>query len=740
MIKFTCIKNFLFATLLFCSANLFATTLLVEDFDYTIGANITAHGWTNYNYNGNAISVVDGLSFPGYAGSGIGGAASGLANVTRSFSAQTSGTIYVAFILQTPSSTLNTTSFFCLGEIIPEFTTTTLTGVANLMYMDGTGSAIGLNYVSNSITPNVPVLIVLKHDFSSHTSSLFILNSYSATEPSPTQTLSESPTKIESVCFRNPAVGAPTIDGIRVATTWAEACAASEDGGGDDGGDDGGNEDDNNDEPLLIENFDYPTGAKITDNNWIQYNGGTTSITVTDGLSFSGYAGSNIGGAVEIGGEWVARTFPAQTTGNVYVAFLLKTSSSTTAAPFLSLSENPANLITTIAKLGASSADGTKIGFNFASNSITPNVSTLVVLKYDFSNQTSSLFILDSYSATEPATANQTITESSPSIGSVCFRNEGITGVIIDGIRVATTWEVAVAPPAPSTPFIIGTTEKKLKSDYENGNYNDIIIMSDDNATGQLDLQGGTLSVNGAIKLQKTVTAGRWYSIGFPFAVGTVNSLEEEFVNNNWNPLLPYRQDDPYSTDNYGDYWLKEYAYYAANSPFSYTTESFAAGKGYIFKCADYLNATDIHFISNSNTLNAGSLDDVTTEYQLLANPGFTDLELTQGDDNKYYYKYDPTDNKFERPENVLTIAPFESVIAISTDNPGNLKSSLAIDIATGILPPRPAENDPVVATHYFTVQGTTIIRPVEAGIYIVRNQCQSGKESVTKVFINKKK
>src|SRR2546423_593103 len=54
------------------------TSLLVEDFNYTAGDLLTAHGWSAHSGAGtNAIAVVSpGLTYAGYPSSGIGNAAS----------------------------------------------------------------------------------------------------------------------------------------------------------------------------------------------------------------------------------------------------------------------------------------------------------------------------------------------------------------------------------------------------------------------------------------------------------------------------------------------------------------------------------------------------------------------------------------------------------------------------------------------------------------------------------------
>ncbi len=56
------------------------------------------------------------------------------------------------------------------------------------------------------------------------------------------------------------------------------------------------------DAQLLVENFDYAPGTPITANGWaLQSVAGTNPITVTTtGLTYAGYAGSNIGNAASM--------------------------------------------------------------------------------------------------------------------------------------------------------------------------------------------------------------------------------------------------------------------------------------------------------------------------------------------------------------------------------------------------------------------------------------------------------
>jgi hypothetical protein len=44
-----------------------------------------------------------------------------------------------------------------------------------------------------------------------------------------------------------------------------------------------------------------------------------------------------------------------------------------------------------------------------------------------------------------------------------------------------------------------------------------------------------------------------------------------------------------------------------------------------------------------------------------------------------------------------------------------------------------------VIATRYYTLQGTAVYQPVENGVYIVKNIRQSGQEEIIKIVYLKK-
>jgi hypothetical protein len=238
MKKITFFKTLLLAIVMMVGSASASAQLLTEDFNYTIGSTITATltadpttGWLAHSGNGTAnIPVTAGLSFTGYAGSGIGGAASLVAtgqDINKTFTSQTSGTIYAAFMMQTQAT--NSAGYFFMLCPSPAAST-----FFSRVWMNGTGSGVGISGSSApasyiTITAGTPVLLVVKHDFTTHVSSLYVLNSFSATEPvSASQTFSETPTTLGAVALRQyNAAEKVIVDGIRIGTTWSQVLASA---------------------------------------------------------------------------------------------------------------------------------------------------------------------------------------------------------------------------------------------------------------------------------------------------------------------------------------------------------------------------------------------------------------------------------------------------------------------------------------------------------------------------------
>ncbi len=221
---------------------------------------------------------------------------------------------------------------------------------------------------------------------------------------------------------------------------------------------------------LFEENFNYPEGVKLTDYGWTAHNsGGTNPITVTSpGLSYTNYPSiSGNAALLDNSGEDVNRNFSEQTSGVIYLSFLVSINNMPSADYFLHL--GPTNIGTTyIARVWAKTDESGNIEFsvtkrsstpaNYTDNNYSKNSTYLLVVKYEFvsgsSNDLVSLFVFadPNLPATEPAAATlgpiDENSQSDPSnLGSIALRqfhaNQNIT---VDGIRIGQSWRDAPVP------------------------------------------------------------------------------------------------------------------------------------------------------------------------------------------------------------------------------------------------------------------------------------------------------
>lgn len=221
---------------------------------------------------------------------------------------------------------------------------------------------------------------------------------------------------------------------------------------------------------LLAEDFDYGlvTGNLTTTSggNWVAHaNIGVGPVQyVATSLSMPGYGSSGVGGAATISTantEDVNRSFVAQSSGTVYYAALVNVSAAGTGDYFLHLKDGgTSNFRSRV--YAQNSAGVLRFGFATTSTGVystaafSYSTTYLVVTKFNVETGAAALYVLDSFSASEPSSALISFTTgTSLTVSSIAIRQGG-TGlrpaVTIDGIRVAKTWEdvvgVAAAPEA----------------------------------------------------------------------------------------------------------------------------------------------------------------------------------------------------------------------------------------------------------------------------------------------------
>ena len=253
MKKTTFFKMMLLAIVMMAASLSANAQLLVEDFSYTVGTLLTANGWTAHSGGGtNAITVTTPtLSYTGYKSSGVGSevtlTTSG-EDDNKSFTSQNSGSLYAAFLVNITSAT-TTGDYFAHFGATSGASVTTFGGrvfvkkdaSGNLAFGIGKSStAANINYTGFNYAVGTTYLIVVKYNFvtgaTNDTADLFINPTPGGTEPSPIISTSTAdnatadPTALTSICLRQgSASAAPALklDGIRVATAWADAVAAS---------------------------------------------------------------------------------------------------------------------------------------------------------------------------------------------------------------------------------------------------------------------------------------------------------------------------------------------------------------------------------------------------------------------------------------------------------------------------------------------------------------------------------
>lgn len=216
-----------------------------EDLNYSTAGNLTAvtgGAWTAFSQSlVNPIQyVTTGLNFPGYTGSGIGGALvttnySGNAeDATWSFPAQSSGVVYTAQMINFTSAPTTADFFLSVGD-----GTTGTPVYYNRIYAKANGGQLSVGLGRNSATAaysatnldyGTTYLLVHKYEFTTGTSSLYILSGAPSVIEPPTPnaisaTAGADPASLTRVVIRQ-STNLPlkaTIDGIRVATSWKEA-------------------------------------------------------------------------------------------------------------------------------------------------------------------------------------------------------------------------------------------------------------------------------------------------------------------------------------------------------------------------------------------------------------------------------------------------------------------------------------------------------------------------------------
>jgi hypothetical protein len=216
--------------------------LLEENFDYTSGTNLSSNGWNISSGAGtNPITIEPtSLTYFGYPSSGIGGSVvvdNNGEDVYKSFTTQSSGTIYTSLLVNVTNATTSADGdyFYSLGS-------SSAGTCAGRLFLRKSGSYFAFGISKGTGTPSftnydysfsTTYLVVIKYVINSGSANddvaLFILTgSIPSSEPAATIThpteSSNDPGDISCVAFRQAiTTNVVAVDGIRVATSWSTA-------------------------------------------------------------------------------------------------------------------------------------------------------------------------------------------------------------------------------------------------------------------------------------------------------------------------------------------------------------------------------------------------------------------------------------------------------------------------------------------------------------------------------------
>jgi len=241
---------------------------------------------------------------------------------------------------------------------------------------------------------------------------------------------------------------------------------------------------------LLVDDFNYANGSGlIGQGGWtISGTSVVNPVTVVDnlasGLSYTGYAGSQVGLSVPIAntGQDVYTSYTPQTSGSVYLSFLANFSDvKATGDYFIAFSSSTAQT-NYVGRLHVKSTTGgyfvgvkksNETNATYGTTVLSLNVTYLFVMKYTFNSGTTTDDILNIFVFADPvlpssepltpeiANYNDAAKTDATDMGNVTLRQGSATvapTLVIDGIRVATTWSNSPLP-VELTSFTAKTTK-----------------------------------------------------------------------------------------------------------------------------------------------------------------------------------------------------------------------------------------------------------------------------------------
>lgn len=223
-----------------------------------------------------------------------------------------------------------------------------------------------------------------------------------------------------------------------------------------------------NSQILLEENFDYGNSSdllvNVSNGNWVRWAGSNNDFYYSPAsLNYSGYLNSGIGGSavIDAGGEDdVTRTFASQSSGTIYCSILV-------SASYVTTTTNNYNI-----HFGSSTSQCARIYFKkgsqsgkyiiglsktsdnpvFTNSEYDIGTTYLIVISYKLNpgsrNDEAKLWINPDLDGAEPAAVlvkTDSTSNDVTNVSSISLRQVTST-IIVDGIRVATSWSQAPLP------------------------------------------------------------------------------------------------------------------------------------------------------------------------------------------------------------------------------------------------------------------------------------------------------
>ena len=306
---------------------------------------------------------------------------------------------------------------------------------------------------------------------------------------------------------------------------------------------------------LFNEDFDYPVGDSLKMHGWVMTGSASSysyvnPVSVVDsGLECTGYHGSRVGNAAALAstGQDVSKLLvsPAKE-GSVYAFLMVRVSAARSSGDyFFHLIGGPATSSVFAPKLSVKSSDGrlafgiskranssssTYTGFNYGIDT-----TYLIVLKYRFVPDAStddeiSLFVFgpSGFPASEPPvpTVGPMTETSGADVDSLCMcglrqgSSSSAPTVIVDGIRVATTWGDVLPIELSSFHGVLedaATVTLTWTTQSEIDNYGFEVQRSTNATDGFASVSGLIPGHNTTVEPQAysfsdhIVTAGRWF-------------------------------------------------------------------------------------------------------------------------------------------------------------------------------------------------------------------------------------